>query len=145
MIAAISPADINFDETLSTLRKCWVEQRDVFISNSHLKHVYFKNLGYADRAKQIVCRAKINEDANARLIRELKEEVYRLKSILVQRGIELNEASGGVTAANPRALYAEEDTIEQLKTSEKLIAQLNETWEEKLKKTDQIKVGFLVV
>jgi kinesin family protein 1 len=116
MIAAISPADINFDETLSTLR-------------------------YADRAKQIVCRAKINEDANARLIRELKEEVYRLKSILVQRGIELNEASGGITAANPRALYAEEDTIEQLKTSEKLIAQLNETWEEKLKKTGQIKVS----
>lgn len=50
MIAAISPADINYDETLSTLR-------------------------YADRAKQIVCKAVINEDPNARLIRELKEEV----------------------------------------------------------------------
>jgi kinesin family protein 1 len=118
MIAALSPADINFDETLSTMR-------------------------YADRAKQIVCRAKINEDANARLIRELKEEVFRLKNILVQRGIELNESGSEVVgASNPRALFAEKDTIEQLKTSEKLIAQLNETWEEKLKKTGQIKVSL---
>lgn len=113
MIAAISPADINFDETLSTLR-------------------------YADRAKQIVCRAKVNEDANARLIRELKEEVFNLKRILIERGIELNEI-GGFIAPNSRVLHAEEDTIEKLKTSEKLIAQLNETWEEKLKKTGQMK------
>lgn len=126
MIAALSPADVNFDETLSTLR-------------------------YADRAKQIVCRAKVNEDPNARLIRELKEEVLRLKSILVQRGIEVVSASaeggvGGVIEPNVNAsssmraaFYSEEDTIEQLKTSEKLIAQLNETWEEKLRKTDEMK------
>lgn len=57
MIAAISPADINYDETLSTLR-------------------------YADRAKQIVCKAVINEDPNARLIRELKEEVREKKEFL---------------------------------------------------------------
>jgi len=37
MIAAISPADINYDETISTLR-------------------------YADRAKQIKCKAVVNED-----------------------------------------------------------------------------------
>ena len=42
MVAALSPADINFDETLSTLR-------------------------YADRAKQIVCKAVINEDPNAKV------------------------------------------------------------------------------
>lgn len=48
MIAAISPADINYDETLSTLR-------------------------YADRAKQIVCKAIVNEDPNAKMIRELRE------------------------------------------------------------------------
>src|SRR5699024_2702984 len=46
MIAAISPADINYDETLSTLR-------------------------YADSAKRIKNHAVINEDANARMIREL--------------------------------------------------------------------------
>uniref|UniRef100_A0A7E4UVT4 Kinesin-like protein unc-104 n=1 Tax=Panagrellus redivivus TaxID=6233 RepID=A0A7E4UVT4_PANRE len=112
MIAALSPADINFDETLSTLR-------------------------YADRAKQIMCRATVNEDPNARLIRELKEEVCRLKGLLTERGVQIDD-SGKATSA-PRTLAAEEDTIEQLKTSEKLIAQLNETWEEKLQKTDVIR------
>uniref|UniRef100_A0A915NC18 Kinesin motor domain-containing protein n=1 Tax=Meloidogyne floridensis TaxID=298350 RepID=A0A915NC18_9BILA len=49
MIATISPAEINFEETLSTLR-------------------------YADSAKQIVCRAKVNEDINSKFFRGLKEE-----------------------------------------------------------------------
>ena len=52
MIAAISPAD--YDETLSTLR-------------------------YADQAKKIKNKAVINEDPNARLIRELKEELDMLR------------------------------------------------------------------
>lgn len=112
MIAALSPADVNFDETLSTLR-------------------------YADRAKQIVCRAKVNEDPNAKLIRELKEEVIKLKSILIMRGIEISE--DGKPTASSRAIYSEEETIEQLKTSEKLIAQLNESWESKLQKTEDLK------
>ncbi|RCN28550.1 kinesin motor domain protein, partial [Ancylostoma caninum] len=64
MIAALSPADINFDETLSTLR-------------------------YADRAKQIVCQAVVNEDPNAKLIRELKEEVNKLRGILEEKGIDI--------------------------------------------------------
>lgn len=50
MVAAISPADINYEETLSTLR-------------------------YADRAKQIMCKAIVNEDPTAKMIRELREEV----------------------------------------------------------------------
>ncbi len=54
-IAAISPADINFDESVSTLR-------------------------YADRAKQIKTRAMVNEDPTEALIRELREENERLKS-----------------------------------------------------------------
>lgn len=47
MIAALSPADINYDETLSTLR-------------------------YADRAKKIKNKAVINENPMDKLIRELK-------------------------------------------------------------------------
>ena len=47
MIAALSPADINYDETLSTLR-------------------------YADRAKKIQNKAVINENPLDKLIRELK-------------------------------------------------------------------------
>ena len=50
MVATISPAADNFDESLSTLR-------------------------YADSAKQIVNHAVVNEDPNARMIRELREEL----------------------------------------------------------------------
>ncbi|NWW25466.1 KIF1A protein, partial [Falcunculus frontatus] len=67
MIAALSPADSNYEETLSTLR-------------------------YADRTKQIRCHAVINEDPNARLIRELREEVTRLRELLSAQG----EGLGGI-------------------------------------------------
>ncbi|KMQ84998.1 kinesin-like protein unc-104 [Lasius niger] len=76
MIAAISPADINYDETLSTLR-------------------------YADRAKQIVCKAVVNEDANARLIRELKEEIQKLRELLKQEGIDVQEGKGIIFLVSP--------------------------------------------
>nr|CAD2182171.1 unnamed protein product [Meloidogyne enterolobii] len=112
MIAALSPADVNFEETLSTLR-------------------------YADSAKQIMCRAKVNEDPNAKLIRELKEEVLKLRSLLKNRGVEVGE--NGEVSPDTKIYSGEEDTIEQLKTSEKLIAELNETWEDKLKKTETLK------
>lgn len=42
---------------------------------------------YADRAKQIRCNAVINEDPNNRLVRELKEEVSRLKDLLYGQGL----------------------------------------------------------
>lgn len=57
MIAAISPADINYEETLSTLR-------------------------YADRAKQIKTTATVNEDPTEKLIRNLKDENDKLKALL---------------------------------------------------------------
>ena len=57
MVATISPAADNYEETLSTLR-------------------------YADRAKRIVNHAVVNEDPNARIIRELRAEVDALKEML---------------------------------------------------------------
>ncbi|GIY38969.1 kinesin-like protein KIF13A [Caerostris extrusa] len=57
MVATISPAADNYDETLSTLR-------------------------YADRAKRIVNHAVVNEDPNARIIRDLRDEVEMLKEQL---------------------------------------------------------------
>lgn len=45
---------------------------------------------YADRAKQIMCKAVVNEDPNARLIRELKSEVERLRMLLRMEGIEIS-------------------------------------------------------
>ena len=55
MLAALSPADYNFDESLSTLR-------------------------YADRAKRIRNRAVVNEDVTQRIIRELRSEVEQSSS-----------------------------------------------------------------
>lgn len=46
---------------------------------------------YADRAKQIVCKAVVNEDANAKLIRELKEEIQKLRDLLKAEGIDVAE------------------------------------------------------
>lgn len=46
---------------------------------------------YADRAKQIVCKAIVNEDANAKLIRELKEEILKLRNLLKAGGIDVSE------------------------------------------------------
>lgn len=46
---------------------------------------------YADRAKAIVCKAVVNEDANAKLIRELKEEIQKLRELLKAEGIEVQE------------------------------------------------------
>uniref|UniRef100_A0A8C4NBP5 Kinesin family member 1A n=1 Tax=Eptatretus burgeri TaxID=7764 RepID=A0A8C4NBP5_EPTBU len=122
MVAALSPADINYDETLSTLR-------------------------YADRAKQIKCNAVINEDPNARLIRELKDEVARLKELIMVQGlgdiVDLGNLRPTPTPASlqERILSApgSEEAIERLKETEKIIAELNETWEEKLRKTEAIK------
>ncbi|XP_043532158.1 kinesin-like protein KIF1B isoform X14 [Chiloscyllium plagiosum] len=163
MVAALSPADINYDETLSTLR-------------------------YADRAKQIKCNAVINEDPNAKLIRELKDEVTRLKDLLCSQGLgdildnlkeiqnskhkyklasgnqrpghfstapvgtltaspsssSLNSQPGiqSVTSLQERIMSTPggEEAIERLKESEKIIAELNETWEEKLRKTEAIRM-----
>jgi|TARA_B110000305_G_C19290231_1_gene563814 hypothetical protein len=59
MICAISPADMNFEESLGTLR-------------------------YADRAKKIQNKAVVNESATDKLIRELKTENEKLKELLMK-------------------------------------------------------------
>ncbi|KAF2035694.1 kinesin family protein-like protein [Setomelanomma holmii] len=128
MIAAISPADINFEETLSTLR-------------------------YADSAKRIKNHAVVNEDPNARMIRELKEELAKLRS-------QLGGGSGGAggileeqyapdTPLDKQIVsitqedgtvkkVSKAEIVEQLNQSEKLYQDLNQTWEEKLAKTEEI-------
>ncbi len=73
-IAALSPADINYDETLSTLR-------------------------FADRAKSIKTNAIVNESATDRMIRELKEENARLMA-LIKNG----DSDGGATQEELDAL-----------------------------------------
>jgi hypothetical protein len=57
MVACLSPADNNYDETLSTLR-------------------------YANRAKNIKNKPKINEDPKDAMLREFQEEIQKLKDLL---------------------------------------------------------------
>eukprot|EP00345_Euplotes_harpa_P017488 CAMPEP_0168339910 /NCGR_PEP_ID=MMETSP0213-20121227/13747_1 /TAXON_ID=151035 /ORGANISM="Euplotes harpa, Strain FSP1.4" /LENGTH=652 /DNA_ID=CAMNT_0008346041 /DNA_START=84 /DNA_END=2043 /DNA_ORIENTATION=+ len=59
MIAAVSPADYNYDETLSTLR-------------------------YASRAKNIKNKPKVNEDPKDALLRQYEEEIKMLKDALMK-------------------------------------------------------------
>lgn len=69
MVACLSPADNNYDETLSTLR-------------------------YANRAKNIKNKPHINEDPKDALLREYQEEIKKLKAILAQQ-MSLSNLSGG--------------------------------------------------
>ncbi|XP_058397346.1 stAR-related lipid transfer protein 9 isoform X6 [Diceros bicornis minor] len=58
MVATVSPAHTSYSETMSTLR-------------------------YASNAKNIINKPRVNEDANVKLIRELREEIGRLKAMLL--------------------------------------------------------------
>ncbi|XP_009208270.3 stAR-related lipid transfer protein 9 isoform X4 [Papio anubis] len=58
MVATVSPAHTSYSETMSTLR-------------------------YASSAKNIINKPRVNEDANVKLIRELREEIERLKALLL--------------------------------------------------------------
>lgn len=40
-----------------------------------------------------MCKAIVNEDANAKLIRELKEEIQKLRELLKNEGIEVKEGN----------------------------------------------------
>nr|XP_019953683.1 PREDICTED: stAR-related lipid transfer protein 9 isoform X1 [Paralichthys olivaceus] len=65
MVATVSPSANSYNETLSTLR-------------------------YAAHARNIVNKPRVNEDANVRLIRELREEIDRLKSMLLSFEMQRN-------------------------------------------------------
>lgn len=137
MIAAISPAD--YEETLSTLR-------------------------YADQAKKIKNKAVVNEDPNAKLVRELKEELEILRGMLFHHFIGRKfkipllarvSGSSGEDVYDPKVppekqkvtYRAKDGTLktvtkaelqEQMETSEKLMESLNETWEEKMLRTQEV-------
>ena len=87
MIAAISPATYNIEETISTLR-------------------------YADQVKSIKNQAIVNETPQEKLIRELKEENEKLKAMLEGKSF-----SGGLgdSRANEDLRLQYERQIEELK------------------------------
>lgn len=62
MVATLGPASYNYEETLTTLR-------------------------YANRAKNIKNKPRVNEDPKDALLREFQEEIARLKAQLDKRGM----------------------------------------------------------
>jgi kinesin family protein 1 len=99
MIATLSMSRSNYNQTVSTLR-------------------------FADSAKKIQNNAVVNEDPNAKLVRELKEELDALKAKLASHGATTDDVTKELT--------------ERLHISEKLLAEVNQTWEERLEKTHRI-------
>ena len=80
MIAAISPADYNLDETLSTLR-------------------------YASRAKAIKNKPRVNEDPKDALLKQYEDEIKRLKAMLESGG-----AAAAAAQLKPAAVAAAADS-----------------------------------
>ena len=102
MIAALSPAHINYDETLSTLR-------------------------FADRVKSIKTQAVVNETPTERLIRELREENARLMAMLSGGAI-----PQGLTQGSAGGTEVTEDLKRQMEENQREMAEMKKTWEQRL-------------
>jgi kinesin family protein 1 len=125
MIAAISPAD--YEETLSTLR-------------------------YADQAKKIKNKAVVNEDPNAKLIRELKEELEMLRNRVQLGGGGDGEGTWDpsippekqvvryLTKSGEVKTVTKAELQDQLEQSEKIMESLNQSWEQKVAQTRAIQI-----
>ncbi|KAI5687100.1 Kinesin motor domain containing protein [Leishmania braziliensis] len=90
MIATVSPSADSYDESLSTLR-------------------------YADRAKAIVMKAFVNETAGDKRIRELEEEVTRLREqirLLLNAEAQRSSTVMATLAAAPAVLADSESSLQ---------------------------------
>ena len=108
MIAAISPAENNYLETLSTLR-------------------------YADRAKQIKCNAIINEDPKDKIILSLQEEINKLKNMMggnttLGTGMDLKQQEDYEKAKKEMA----DSLKKQIEDNEQSIQEMKKSYELKL-------------
>ncbi|XP_018085047.1 kinesin-like protein KIF14 isoform X1 [Xenopus laevis] len=108
MIATVSPAAVNLEESLSTLR-------------------------YASQARNIINMARINEDSTAALIRELKEEIDKLKAA--------QQCVQGVDQEMYDASLQEIQSLrERLFIQDKELTETQKSWEEKLELAKQQKI-----
>lgn len=122
MICAVSPAGINYDESLNTLK-------------------------YAERAKKVKNVAVVNESAQDKMIRELKNENDELRKLLMAA------AQGGSFDMSDPAFLAKfgglglesfagkqktaEDIKEQIEDNEKEMKDISIPWQEKLDQEKQ--------
>uniref|UniRef100_A0A8D1IF74 Kinesin-like protein KIF14 n=1 Tax=Sus scrofa TaxID=9823 RepID=A0A8D1IF74_PIG len=108
MVATISPAASSVEETLSTLR-------------------------YAAQARTIVNVAKVNEDMSAKLIRELKAEIEKLKAA--------RRNSQNIDPERYRLCRQEITSLRmKLHQQERDMAEMQRMWKEKLEQAEQRKL-----
>ncbi len=119
MIANCGPADYNYDETLSTLR-------------------------YADRAKQIKNKPRINEDPKDAMLREFQEEISRLRARLAEEEKRAKQTSTVVIDGKEVAVPMAERVVEKIKVvgmseeeAAKLRAQAEKERQELLAKAEE--------
>uniref|UniRef100_A0A665X085 Kinesin-like protein KIF14 n=1 Tax=Echeneis naucrates TaxID=173247 RepID=A0A665X085_ECHNA len=104
MIATLSPAGSNVEESLSTLR-------------------------YAQQARTIINVAKVNEDTSAKLIRELKAEVEKLRAAQM--------SSQGIEPERVRLFQQEITALKnKLCQQEREMVEANRAWKEKLEQAE---------
>ncbi|XP_015492350.1 kinesin-like protein KIF14 [Parus major] len=108
MIATVSPAASSIEETLSTLR-------------------------YAKQACSIINIAKVNEDVNVQLIRELKAEIEKLKAA---------QKSALNTDREKYRRYLQEITSLRIELcqQERNMAEMQRAWKEKLEQAEKRKL-----
>ncbi|XP_030574023.1 stAR-related lipid transfer protein 9 isoform X2 [Archocentrus centrarchus] len=123
MIATVSPSASSYNETLSTLR-------------------------YAAHARNIVNKPRVNEDANVRLIRELREEIDRLKSMLLSFEMQRNPSP---SLSDERDGNLSEIVLQNELKVEQLTKDWSESWRDKKELLEQYSVdinrdraGFLI-
>ncbi|XP_070698533.1 uncharacterized protein stard9 [Pempheris klunzingeri] len=123
MIATVSPSASSYNETLSTLR-------------------------YAAHARNIVNKPRVNEDANVRLIRELREEIDRLKSMLLSFEMQRNPSP---SLSDERDGNLSDIVLQNELKVEQLTKDWSESWRDKKELLEQYSVdinrdraGFLI-
>lgn len=104
MVANIGPASYNYEETLTTLR-------------------------YANRAKNIKNKPRINEDPKDALLRQYQEEIGRLKEKLAQKGMVQKRKKKSKRKKEDETVESESETEDsrgednKIETDKKLIAE----------------------
>lgn len=92
MVACVSPADNNYDETLSTLR-------------------------YANRAKNIKNKPRVNQDPKDALLSQYQDEIRQLREMLEKQQSSMNISSPNILTdfqnGNSAELDAEKEKIRQ--------------------------------
>lgn len=104
MICALSPASINYDETLSTLR-------------------------YADRAKKIQNKATVNESEHEKVVRMLKEENADLKKLIEDLNKRIMGSTGPIGEEDKSAFV---DLKEQYEANSKVMEEMQKSFKEKV-------------